>query len=115
MWLKEGLDLKMKPYKCTATGLDVGMIEVVSDSETKGHIQRMMGGRTGAFKEDVIAQFLQRHNASPAEYEKARDNFIRSCAGYSVASFVLGRYLDIVACSLFFFFFFFFFFSPLWT
>ena len=40
IWQEEGLDLRMIPYHCLATGKDVGMIEVVRNSQTIMEIQR---------------------------------------------------------------------------
>ena len=34
IWQNEGLDLRMIPYGCLATGHNVGMIEIVRDSKT---------------------------------------------------------------------------------
>ena len=39
IWQEEGLDLRMIPYSCLATGKDVGMIEVVRNSKTIMAIQ----------------------------------------------------------------------------
>jgi len=43
-----------------------------------------------AFADDPIQKFLEKYNKTPQEMEKATDNFIRSCAGYCVATYVLG-------------------------
>lgn len=66
------------------------MIEVVPSALTKGQIQRQYGGRTGAFKLDVLKKFLMESNRTRTAQESAINNFVRSCAGYSVATFVLG-------------------------
>mmetsp|Transcript_33348 Transcript_33348/g.65547 ORF Transcript_33348/g.65547 Transcript_33348/m.65547 type:complete len:1035 (-) Transcript_33348:316-3420(-) len=95
MWLADGLDMKMSPYRCIATGVNdngegVGMIEIVQNSDTTSGIQLDYGGGAmGALKLDPINQFIQAHNQGPS-YQKAVQNFICSCAGYCVATFVLG-------------------------
>lgn len=52
-----------------------------------------MGGKnTGAFSDEVMQKWIEKHNGpegSPG-FEAARDRFIRSCAGYCVATHVLG-------------------------
>lgn len=40
IWKAEGLDLCLTPYKCIATGDEMGMIETVLDSDTTANIQR---------------------------------------------------------------------------
>jgi phosphatidylinositol-4,5-bisphosphate 3-kinase catalytic subunit alpha/beta/delta len=83
------LDLKLKPYKCCATGKDLGMIEVVVDSDTTANIMTAYGGRlTGAFSNTPFHNYL-RENSSQG-YSQAVENFVRSCAGYCVATYVLG-------------------------
>jgi phosphatidylinositol-4,5-bisphosphate 3-kinase len=47
------------------------------------------GGAIGALKLDPLDSYLRDHN-SGTEYDKAVENFVRSCAGYCVATFVLG-------------------------
>lgn len=95
IWLHNGLDLRLNPYKCIATGVNeqgdgVGMIEVVMNSDTTSGIQiKYGGGASGALKLDPIDLFLRDHNKGPL-YDTAVDNFVRSCAGYCVATFVLG-------------------------
>jgi hypothetical protein len=38
LWKKEGLDLKMNPYGCVSTGDQLGMLEIVPNSDTIGNI-----------------------------------------------------------------------------
>eukprot|EP00731_Ephydatia_muelleri_P037245 Em0427g2a len=83
------LDLRMCPYRCLATGNQVGMIEVVLDSWTIAKIQRRRGAR-GAFDHKLLYQWLKEQNPDPASLEKAVDNFTYSCAGCCVATYVLG-------------------------
>jgi hypothetical protein len=92
LWLAENLDLRMSPYGCVATGDEVGMIEVVLNAETTANITKKSGGATAAFKSDPLANWLKKENerATPAEYDVFVDNFVRSCAGYCVATYVLG-------------------------
>jgi phosphatidylinositol-4,5-bisphosphate 3-kinase len=80
----------MKPYRVQATMDQVGMIEIVRNSETIAAIHRKYGGTIGAFSETTIIDFLKHHNPDNLAYDNATENFIRSCAGYCVATFVLG-------------------------
>ncbi|KAK6626146.1 hypothetical protein RUM43_006451 [Polyplax serrata] len=89
MWLKEGLDLKMVTFTCLPTGHKRGMIELVESAETLRKIQ-VEHGLTGSFKDRPIAEWLGKHNPSTLEYERAVRNFTASCAGYSVATYILG-------------------------
>lgn len=89
LWLQEGLDLKMVTFGCVPTGDKRGMIEMVSDAETLRKIQ-VEWGLTGSFKDKPIAEWLAKQNPSQLEYERAVANFTLSCAGYSVATYILG-------------------------
>ncbi|XP_077976538.1 phosphatidylinositol 4-phosphate 3-kinase C2 domain-containing subunit alpha-like [Styela clava] len=89
LWLAEGLDLKIITFACLSTGQNRGFIELVSDSITLREIQSSYG-LTGAFKDRPIAEWLQKHNPTAISYERAEENFTLSCAGYCVATYVLG-------------------------
>lgn len=89
LWLQEGLDLKMVTFDCVPTGDKKGMIEMVSDAETLRKIQ-VEWGLTGSFKDKPIAEWLAKQNPSQLEYQRAVTNFTSSCAGYSVATYILG-------------------------
>jgi phosphatidylinositol-4,5-bisphosphate 3-kinase len=96
LWLAEGLNMKLRPYKCIATGVNdhgegVGLIEIVLNSDTTSGIQlKYGGGAQGALRLDPIDLFLREHNKGTSGYAAAVDNFVCSCAGYCVATFVLG-------------------------
>ena len=81
LWLADNLDLRMSPYGCVATGDEIGMIEVVLNSETTAKITKEAGGATAAFKSDPLVKWLKRQNESTIEFDAAVDNFVRSCAG----------------------------------
>ncbi|XP_077294869.1 phosphatidylinositol-4-phosphate 3-kinase catalytic subunit Pi3K68D [Arctopsyche grandis] len=89
LWLKEGLDLRMVTFDTVPTQHRKGIIEMVCNAETLRAIQ-VEWGLTGSFKDKPIAEWLAKHNPSELEYERAVTNFTASCAGYSVATYLLG-------------------------
>jgi phosphatidylinositol-4,5-bisphosphate 3-kinase len=44
----------------------------------------------GAFQSRIIWNYLKKKNTEPESFEIATDNFLRSCAGYCVATYILG-------------------------
>ena len=48
----DGLDLRLTPYGCVSTGIDMGMLEIVTDSNTTANIQKVLGSM-GAFRNRV--------------------------------------------------------------
>jgi len=90
LWKTENLNLLLNPYGCIATGFEEGMIEVVMNAETMASVVRSAGGATAAFKLEPLANWIKSNNPSEEQYSKAVENFILSCAGYCVATYVLG-------------------------
>eukprot|EP00064_Thunnus_orientalis_P010026 superscaffoldBa00001322_g10052 len=90
IWQNQGLDLRMLPYGCLSLGDCVGLIEVVRSSHTIMQIQ-CKGGLKGAlqFNSNALHQWLKDKNKGEM-YDLAVDLFTRSCAGYCVATFILG-------------------------
>uniref|UniRef100_A0A673JQA9 Phosphatidylinositol-4,5-bisphosphate 3-kinase n=1 Tax=Sinocyclocheilus rhinocerous TaxID=307959 RepID=A0A673JQA9_9TELE len=90
IWQNQGLDLRMLPYGCLSIGDCVGLIEVVRSSHTIMQIQ-CKGGLKGAlqFNSSTLHQWLKDKNKGEM-YDMAIDLFTRSCAGYCVATFILG-------------------------
>eukprot|EP01012_Entosiphon_sulcatum_P032453 TRINITY_DN41276_c0_g1_i1.p1 TRINITY_DN41276_c0_g1~~TRINITY_DN41276_c0_g1_i1.p1 ORF type:complete len:1142 (-),score=193.21 TRINITY_DN41276_c0_g1_i1:27-3452(-) len=110
LWKSKGLDLHLRPYGCIATDDGVGMIEVVDKSNTVANITREFGGARAAYSELPLLVWLQKNNpdqhgadsptagaSSPRRKSGAAltvplyvDNFVRSCAGYGPATYILG-------------------------
>ncbi|XP_075711709.1 phosphatidylinositol 3-kinase C2 domain-containing subunit gamma [Rhinoderma darwinii] len=82
IWLHEGLDLRMITYKCLSTGRKQGLIQLVPDSTTLAKIQNKTG-LFGPLKDSSMKKWF--HNNTMAS-----DNFLRSCAGWCVVTFLLG-------------------------
>ncbi|KAM6458685.1 phosphatidylinositol 4-phosphate 3-kinase C2 domain-containing subunit beta isoform 2-T2 [Liasis olivaceus] len=89
IWVQEGLNMRMVIFRCFSTGRGRGMVEMIPNAETLRKIQ-VEHGVTGSFKDRPLADWLQKHNPKEDEYEKAVENFIYSCAGCCVATYVLG-------------------------
>ncbi|XP_066508546.1 phosphatidylinositol 4,5-bisphosphate 3-kinase catalytic subunit beta isoform-like isoform X1 [Hoplias malabaricus] len=91
LWKEANLDLRIVPYGCLATGDRTGLIEVVSSADTIANIQKNSTNMAAAaaFNKDALLNWLKDKNAGDA-LEKAIEEFTLSCAGYCVATYVLG-------------------------
>ncbi|MED6290227.1 Phosphatidylinositol 4-phosphate 3-kinase C2 domain-containing subunit beta [Characodon lateralis] len=89
IWIQEGLDMRMVIFKCFSTGRGRGMVEMIPHADTLRKIQ-VEHGVTGSFKDRTLADWLQKHNPTDEQYDKAVENFIYSCAGCCVATYILG-------------------------
>ncbi len=89
IWLDYGYDFRMKPYRVISTLDQVGMIEVVLDSETISGIHSKSGS-LGALNKSSINEYLMGFNKGKDRLDNAVENFLRSCAGYCVATYILG-------------------------
>lgn len=96
---EENMDLKLTPYKVLATGPDNGLLEFVRDSQPLAAILAEYNGN--------LLQFLRERratNGGSGDVSSAlgvdpsvMDNYIKSCAGYCVITYLLGigdRHLD---------------------
>ncbi|RHZ15675.1 hypothetical protein DYB26_002059 [Aphanomyces astaci] len=90
MWREDGKDLAMEPYKCVSTGPMTGLVQVVLHSVTTAAIHKRGGGVIGAFDDTSFASWIGANNGDARSYKTAVDLFLRSCAGYCVATYVLG-------------------------
>ncbi|CAK4922031.1 unnamed protein product [Aphanomyces euteiches] len=93
MWREDGKNFALEPYRCVCTGPHTGVIQAVPRSassteiQNRGHSTR---GLLGAVTEDCYLVWIQEHNSSSRSQKTAMDLFMRSLAGYSVATYVLG-------------------------
>lgn len=89
MWQQSALDLYMMPYGCLRTGKNCGMIEYV-DAMTLSDIMLEHGGVTGVFRAELLKEWLSQQNTYKVDLDRALQLFTMSCAGYCVATYVLG-------------------------
>lgn len=109
IWHTEGLDLRMTPYTCLATGhqvkrfdvtsfdffkhallkIQVGMIQVVRKAKTVYQIQRK-AGKLAAIQVDSSQLYKWIKDNNKNNVDQAIETFTLSCAGYCVATFILG-------------------------
>lgn len=91
LWKEANLDLRIVPYGCLATGDHSGLIEVVSSADTIANIQKTSSNMAAAaaFNKDALLNWLKDKNSGDA-LDKAIEEFTLSCAGYCVATYVLG-------------------------
>ncbi|EFC47585.1 phosphatidylinositol 3-kinase [Naegleria gruberi] len=84
-----GMDLKLTPYRVLACGKQEGFLECVLPSTPFAKI----------IEKQSIEEWLkdQNKNKSHQEMNEVLDNFMKSCAGYCVITYILGigdRHLD---------------------
>lgn len=90
LWRENGLDFKMNIYRTLSTGSQIGFIEVV-DAENNSKIHKDYArGLVDAFDERTTAVFLEDKNRERKELAVAKENYLRSSAGYLVATYVMG-------------------------
>ncbi|XP_011213577.1 phosphatidylinositol 4,5-bisphosphate 3-kinase catalytic subunit delta isoform [Bactrocera dorsalis] len=92
LWKNEGMDFRMNIYNCISMERRLGMIEVVLNAETIANIQKEKGmfSATSPFKKGSLFSWLKEYNRTEEEMNKAINEFTLSCAGYCVATYVLG-------------------------
>ncbi|XP_044315155.1 phosphatidylinositol 4,5-bisphosphate 3-kinase catalytic subunit delta isoform [Drosophila rhopaloa] len=92
LWKRDGMDFRMNIYNCISMEQRLGMIEVVPHAETIANIQKEKGmfSATAAFKKGSLYSWLKDHNKPPDKLNMAINEFTLSCAGYCVATYVLG-------------------------
>ena len=91
IWRLDGLAVSLMHNRVLPTGKRCGLIEALVDAETLSDIQQKYGGGAlGALKSTPLALYLKMHNKSKAAYDAAIANFISSCAGCVVATYLLG-------------------------
>ncbi|XP_075071085.1 phosphatidylinositol 4,5-bisphosphate 3-kinase catalytic subunit delta isoform-like isoform X2 [Mixophyes fleayi] len=91
LWKEDGLDLRVIPYGCLSTGERTGLIEAVLQSDTIAniHLNSSRRAATAAFNKEAILNWLKSKNSSES-LQRAIEEFTLSCAGYCVATYILG-------------------------
>jgi len=84
LWLKNNLDLKMKTYSALQTGSKTGFISIIQNSK---QIKNAKFGLNSIFSNSS-------NNNDNEDLKKNREFYARSCAGYCVATWILGISLN---------------------
>ena len=93
IWMENNLDLKFSVYNVCPIDLRSGFMECV-DALPVEDIQKLIGG--GSILQDTLYRYLQNvsyeitGNKKNLQFDKMIDNYIKSLAGYCVATGVLG-------------------------
>ncbi|KAG7888584.1 hypothetical protein KL906_005285 [Ogataea polymorpha] len=83
IWMDAGLDVFVFPYRVTATAPGCGIIDVLPNS-----ISRDMLGREAV--NGLYEYFISQHGPETSiEFQKARNNFVKSLAAYSIITYLL--------------------------
>ncbi|XP_038215234.1 phosphatidylinositol 4,5-bisphosphate 3-kinase catalytic subunit delta isoform [Zerene cesonia] len=92
IWKNAGYDFRLNPYNCISMEYAVGMIEVVDEAETVANIQKQSAlfNAASTISKANLFQWLRKQNQSESALNKAVEEFTMSCAGYCVATYVLG-------------------------
>ena len=91
LWLENGMNLHIVPYGCIATGFEEGIIEIIQHAVTVCNIQREAKVNIlETFQKEVLLNWLQNLNPGKDQLRKALKKFLFSCAGYCVATYILG-------------------------
>ncbi|CAK6955169.1 phosphatidylinositol 4%2C5-bisphosphate 3-kinase catalytic subunit gamma isoform [Scomber scombrus] len=90
IWQEKSLDLNLVPYGCISTGHNIGMIEIVRNAVTIAAVQRSHGGNNAAFRNDALFEWLKSKCPLQEIHYNTVERFVKSCAGYCVATYVLG-------------------------
>ncbi|KDO35605.1 hypothetical protein SPRG_18804 [Saprolegnia parasitica CBS 223.65] len=99
LWQANGLHLQLSAYACVSSGDNIGFIQVVHHASTLAAIcrdrhkhkktgRKLAAVKTALFGKRVYAQWL--HDQRDASSDDVVRNFVLSCAGYCVATYVLG-------------------------
>ena len=96
LWLRGGLDLRMVSFKCVPTGWKAGVVEFVEDASTLREIQAASHSVTGAFRPEILNDWLQKHNPSPLEFESAVNNFTSKTLHLTIMNHDLIKHLRIL-------------------
>ena len=88
LWLENNLDLKLLPYKVCPTELKAGFIECLVGIE----LDKLQAddGVAGVLDRELIVKYLRKNGKQTSSLETKFDNFIKSLAGYCVATCVIG-------------------------
>ena len=73
------------PYGCVTLAYEVGIMEIVTRTNTLSNITKDRAGASGVWNNKILSEWLQSHNPTEPAWESAKEKFLRSCAGMQLA------------------------------
>uniref|UniRef100_A0A0R3RF85 Phosphatidylinositol 4-kinase beta n=1 Tax=Elaeophora elaphi TaxID=1147741 RepID=A0A0R3RF85_9BILA len=93
IWIEEKVPLYLRPYKIVVCSPNSGMIEPILDASSLHQIKKNMIIRSptfGAVQPALLTHFFETFGPPSSEaFLAAQQNFVQSCAGYSLACYFL--------------------------
>uniref|UniRef100_A0A1I8ECW3 Phosphatidylinositol 4-kinase beta n=1 Tax=Wuchereria bancrofti TaxID=6293 RepID=A0A1I8ECW3_WUCBA len=93
IWIEEKVPLYLRPYKIVVCSSNSGMIEPILDASSLHQIKKNMMIRSSTFgtvQPALLTHFFETFGPPSSEaFLVAQQNFVRSCAGYSLACYFL--------------------------
>ncbi|CAG9534352.1 unnamed protein product [Cercopithifilaria johnstoni] len=93
IWIEEKVPLYLRPYKIVVCSPNSGMIEPILDASSLHQIKKNMIIRSptlGAMQPALLTHFFETFGPPSSEaFLVAQQNFVKSCAGYSLACYFL--------------------------
>jgi phosphatidylinositol-4-phosphate 3-kinase len=90
IWQANDFDFRLSLFNVVQTEERCGFIEMITESETLLEIEKPLGAIKGSFGESALYDWLRLHNTTERDFRIAIDNLTYSCAGYCVATYILG-------------------------
>ena len=86
LWSDKGHEIPLVPYGCVTLAYEVGILEIVTRTNTLSNITREASGvgkagASGVWNNKILAEWLRSHNPTDRGYDMAAEKFLRSCAG----------------------------------
>ncbi|CAF0926564.1 unnamed protein product [Adineta steineri] len=90
IWQSNDFDFRLSLFNVVQTQECCGFVEMITDSETLLEIEKPLGAIKGSFSESALYDWLRKYNTIERDFQIAVDNLTYSCAGYCVATYILG-------------------------
>ena len=90
IWRANDFDFRLSLFNVVQTQERCGFIEMVTESDTLMEIESSQGTIKGTFGESALYDWLRSHNPTEKDFRMAVENLTYSCAGYCVATYILG-------------------------
>ena len=90
IWRANDFDFRLSLFNVVQTQERCGFIEMVTESDTLLDIESSQGAIKGTFGESALHDWLRSQNPTDKDFRMAVENLTYSCAGYCVATYILG-------------------------